>query len=193
MEANVTNMKSYELRSKIKTENFESNVQMVTAGCQKKKETMNSGGGHGKPMNSEATATAVHKARKPRKSKSMKSDAEKQKCKKMMTPSCVYTTSDPEMSTCPVKYYQLVTTIQIQMIQARTMITSNVMCVMTHLTIMQTLGHIGKIVQKLERSTNAANVTKDSSRKIFTNNTTTTITQVSQNNLCARYVTRILS
>ena len=33
-------------------------------------------------MNSDATATAVHKARKPRKSKSMKSDAEKQKCKK---------------------------------------------------------------------------------------------------------------
>ena len=82
VEANVTNMKSYELRSKIKTENFESNVQMVTAGHQKKKETMNSAGGHGKPMNSEATATAVHKARKPRKSKSMKSDAEKQKCKK---------------------------------------------------------------------------------------------------------------
>ena len=67
------------------------------------------------------------------------------------------------------------------------------MCAMTHLTIMQTLGHIGKIVQKLERSTNAPNVTKDSSRKIFTNNTTTTITRVSQNNLCARYVTRILS
>ena len=47
MEANVTNMKSYELRSKIKTENFESKVQMVTAGRQKKKETTNSAGGHG--------------------------------------------------------------------------------------------------------------------------------------------------
>ena len=83
VEPNVTNMTSYELRSKSKTENLDSNQEMVAGGIRQKNVTTNSAGQRGKTINSDGTTTAVQKQKKPRRSKSTKSDGAKMESKEI--------------------------------------------------------------------------------------------------------------
>ena len=186
VDPNVTNMKSYELRSKSKTENLDSNQEMVAGGLHQKNVTTNSAGQCGKTINSDVTATAVQKQRKPRRSKSTKSDGAKKESKEI---------DDTQLRVHNLRSRNVNMSSEVP----PTGVNNNekdtdddddyFQCHVCN----ETFDNYADFKTHRRRNTNAANVTKDSRKKIFTNNTTTIITRVSPNNLCARYATRILS